>query len=300
MSKQPPFPFDTVVAPAARSGWRAKWFHIIFGHDDAPGRLFDLVLIIAILSSIVVTMLDTVMELHLRYARAFYVLEWVFTVAFTAEYVLRLAVVARPRRYALSFFGIIDLLAVLPTYLSLLIAGSQYLLVVRAVRILRIFRVLKMTRYVGEADLLWSTLVKSRRKIFIFISTILTLVLIFGALMYLVEGPENGFTSIPRAMYWAVVTMTTVGFGDITPHTALGQILTSLIMLVGYSIIAVPTGIFAAELAAGIRDAHQQAACVACGMQGHQADASFCRGCGEPLPGRPTVPRPSDDHAQEA
>ncbi|WP_046973145.1 ion transporter [Dyella japonica] len=283
MSKQPPFPFDTRVRPATLTGWRARWFHIIFGHDDAPGRLFDLVLIIAILSSIVVTVLDTVNELHVRFASLFYALEWFFTVVFTLEYVVRLMVVARPMRYARSFFGIVDLLAVLPTYVSLLVAGSQYLLVIRAVRILRIFRVLKMTRYVGEADLLWGTLVKSRRKIFIFISTILTVVLIFGALMYLVEGPENGFSSIPRAMYWAVVTMTTVGFGDITPHTALGQVLTSLIMLVGYSIIAVPTGIFAAELAAGIRDVRQQLTCRACGLDGHQGDARFCRGCGQPL-----------------
>lgn len=289
MSKQPPFPFDAIVAPAARSGWRARWFHIIFGHDDAPGRRFDLILIIAILSSIVVTVLDTVSELHTRYSTLFYLLEWFFTLLFTLEYVTRLLVVRRPTRYARSFFGVVDLLAVLPTYASLLVVGSQYLLVIRAVRIMRIFRVLKMTRYVGEADLLWGTLVKSRRKIFIFISTILTLVLIFGALMYLVEGPEHGFTSIPRAMYWAVVTMTTVGFGDITPHTPLGQILTSLIMLVGYSIIAVPTGIFAAELAAGIRDARLQATCPACGMEGHQADARFCRGCGRSLSG-PAVP----------
>ncbi|HET6555122.1 MAG TPA: ion transporter [Dyella sp.] len=285
MSRQPPFPFDVRVAPASRAGWRARWFHIIFGHDDAPGRLFDLVLIIAILSSILVAILDTVEDVHVRFDGIFYALEWIFTVAFTFEYVMRLLVVARPRRYALSFFGVIDLLAVLPTYLSLFIAGSQYLLVIRAVRILRIFRVLKMTRYVGEADLLWGTLVRSRRKIFVFISTILTLVLIFGAMMYLVEGPENGFTSIPRAMYWAVVTMTTVGFGDITPHTTLGQMLTSLIMLVGYSIIAVPTGIFAAELAAGIRDARQQATCGQCQMKGHQPDARYCRGCGAPLGG---------------
>jgi voltage-gated potassium channel len=295
MSKQPPFPFDSVVAPATTTGWRARWFHIIFGHDDAPGRLFDLILIVAILSSIIVTMLDTVQDLHARFAHLFYVLEWVFTVAFTLEYAMRLSVVAQPRRYAFSFFGIVDLLAVLPTYVSLVVTGSQYLLVIRAVRILRIFRVLKMTRYVGEADLLWGTLVKARRKIFIFISTILTLVLIFGALMYLVEGPENGFTSIPRAMYWAVVTMTTVGFGDITPHTTLGQILTSLIMLVGYSIIAVPTGIFAAELAAGIRDARQQTNCPACGLQGHQVDAKFCRGCGESLT-EPTLPGATDGH----
>jgi len=284
MSQPSPVPFDTTtVTPAAQSGWRARWFHIIFGHDDAPGRLFDLALIVAILSSIVVAILDTVEDLHARFAGAFYVLEWVFTLAFTFEYVMRLLVIARPRRYALSFFGVIDLLAVLPTYLSLFLAGSQYLLVIRAVRILRIFRVLKMTRYVGEADMLWSTLLRARRKIFIFISTILTLVLIFGAMMYLIEGPENGFTSIPRGMYWAVVTLTTVGFGDITPHTTLGQILTSLIMLVGYSIIAVPTGIFAAELAAGIRCSQQKLPCPRCFQQGHQTDAHYCRRCGESL-----------------
>jgi voltage-gated potassium channel len=285
MSTPPPLPLYPPVEPATSRGWRARWFHIIFGHGDAPGRLFDVVLIIAILASVIVTVLDTVADLRARFAYAFYLLEWVFTVAFTIEYIMRLLVVARPRRYALSFFGIIDLLAVLPTYLSLLFIGSQYLLVIRAVRILRIFRVLKLTRYVGEAEMLWATLVRARRKIFVFISTILTLVLIFGALMYLIEGPENGFTSIPLAMYWAVVTMTTVGFGDITPHTTLGQVLTSLIMLVGYSIIAVPTGIFAAELAAGIRDARKHTACPSCHLEGHQGDARYCRGCGAPLSG---------------
>jgi voltage-gated potassium channel len=285
MSQQPSLSFDAAVTPATSGGWRARWFHIIFGHDDAPGRLFDVVLIVVILSSIIVTMLDTVADLHARFANAFYVLEWIFTLAFTVEYVMRLMVVARPRRYALSFFGIVDLLTVLPTYLSLFFVGSQYLLVIRAVRMLRIFRVLKMTRYVGEADFLWATLLRARHKISIFISTVLTLVMIFGALMYLVEGPENGFTSIPRSMYWAVVTMTTVGFGDITPHTTLGQIITTLIMLVGYSIIAVPTGIFAAELAAGIREVRQHSACPSCHLEGHQGDARYCRGCGAPLPG---------------
>jgi voltage-gated potassium channel len=283
MSQPKPLQGGSSVAPAAQSGWRARWFHIIFGHDDAPGRLFDLVLIVAILSSILVTMLDTVVDLSERFETAFYVLEWIFTLAFTLEYVMRLAVVARPRRYALSFYGIIDLLAVLPAYLSLIVTGSQYLLVIRAVRILRIFRILKMARYVGEADLLWAALERARHKIMIFVSTILTLVLIFGALMYLVEGPKNGFTSIPRAMYWAIVTLTTVGYGDITPHTVLGQVLTSLIMLVGYSIIAVPTGIFAAELAAGMREARQRTACPGCQLEDHNADARYCRRCGAAL-----------------
>lgn len=269
--------------PATASGWRARWFHIIFDHDDRPSRLFDVVLIVAILSSILVTVLDSVADLHDRATRLFYLLEWLFTLLFTAEYLLRIAVVDRPRAYMRSFFGVVDLLAVLPTYLSLFFVGSQYLLVVRALRILRIFRVLKMTRYINESNLLWSALLRGRHKILVFISTILTLVLIFGALMYLVEGPDNGFSSIPKSMYWAVVTLTTVGFGDITPHTTLGQLLTSVIMLVGYGIIAVPTGIFAAELAAGMREARQRIACPACRLADHETDARYCRHCGAAL-----------------
>lgn len=270
--------------PATGAAWRQRWFSIIFGHDDRAGRLFDVLLIVAILSSIVVTVLDSVADLHWRLGTWFYALEWVFTVIFTVEYIARIAVVDKPRGYVFSFFGIVDLLAVLPTYLSLLLAGSQYLLVIRALRILRIFRVLKMTRYVDESDMLWSTLIRARRKIFIFVSAILTLVLIFGALMYLVEGPDNGFSSIPRSMYWAVVTMTTVGFGDITPHTTLGQFVTSFIMLVGYSIIAVPTGIFAAELAAGMRQAQmRRITCPTCRLDSHEPDARYCRRCGTAL-----------------
>lgn len=283
MNVQPRFPFDSAITPAAQHGWRARWFHIIFGHDDAASRLFDLVLMVAILASILVAVLDTVEDLHVRLGRAFALLEWLFTIAFTAEYVARLLVVSQPRRYAFSFFGIVDLVAVLPTYLTLLTAGGQHLMVVRALRILRIFRVLKMTRYVDESNMLWSALMRGRHKILVFVSTILTLVLIFGALMYLIEGPENGYTSIPRAMYWAVVTMTTVGFGDITPHTTLGQLVTSLIMLLGYCIIAVPTGIFAAELASGMRQARRAQICPHCQLREHQPDARYCRGCGRSL-----------------
>lgn len=270
--------------PATDEGWRARWFHIIFGHEDAAGRRFDVLLIIAILGSIAVAMLDTVASAHARYGAFFYALEWAFTLAFTVEYIMRIAVVDRPWRYARSFFGIVDLLAVLPTWISLIAAGSQYLLVVRALRILRIFRILKLTRYVGEADLLWFTLVRARRKVLVFFSTILTLVLIFGALMYLIEGPEDGFTSIPTSMYWAIVTMTTVGFGDITPKTTLGKLLTSLIILIGYSIIAVPTGIFTAELAAGMRARRKHVACAQCGQTEHEGDADYCRLCGKELP----------------
>lgn len=273
----------TRFRPVNGAPWRAHWFHIIFGHDDRAGRAFDLALIVLIIGSIVVSILDTVADLHIGWSRFFYALEWLFTIAFTIEFGMRIAVVNRPWRYIFSFFGIVDLLAVLPTYLSLFFIGSQYLVVIRALRILRIFRILKLTQYMGEADLLWSTLLRARRKILIFISTIMTLVVIFGALMYLVEGPGNGFTSIPRSMYWAIVTMTTVGFGDITPHTTLGQMLTSVIMLVGYSIIAVPTGIFAAELAAEMRSKQGGGHCAACDLADHAVDARFCRGCGARL-----------------
>ena len=284
MARQPVPPLGGPHEPADGAPWRARWFRVIFGHQDRPGRSFDVILIVAIVASILVTMLDSVQGLHRRFGAAFYVAEWAFTVAFTIEYAVRLWVVRRPWRYARSFFGIVDLLSVLPTYVSLALVGSQYLLVIRALRILRIFRVLKLTRYVGEANLLWSALIRSRRKVLVFVSTFLTLVLIFGALMYLIEGPKDGFTSIPQSMYWAVVTMTTVGFGDITPHTPLGKVLTSLIILVGYSIIVVPTGIFTAELASGIRDARQHRRCEACGLSGHEADARYCRHCGAKLP----------------
>jgi voltage-gated potassium channel len=279
--------------PADGAAWRKRWFQIIFGHHDRPGRVFDVILIIAIVASILVTMLDSVQGLHQRFGEMFLIAEWAFTLAFTVEYAVRLWVVRRPWRYARSFFGIVDLLSILPTYLSLVLVGSQYLLVIRALRILRIFRVLKLTRYVGEATLLWSALIRSRRKVLVFVSTFLTLVLIFGALMYLVEGPEGGFTSIPESMYWAVVTMTTVGFGDITPHSPLGKMITSLIILVGYSIIVVPTGIFTAELASGIRDARTRRRCEECGLAGHEVDARFCRHCGAKLP-RPQIPEIDD------
>jgi voltage-gated potassium channel len=280
----PSSPFTDSFGPATKAGWRARWFHIIFGHDDAAGRRFDVLLIIATLGSIAVAVFDTVAQVHVRYGAIFYALEWFFTIAFTLEYVMRIVVVDRPWRYMRSFFGIVDVLAVLPTWISLFAAGSQYLLVVRALRILRIFRILKLTRYVGEADLLWLTLIRARRKVLIFFSTILTLVLIFGALMYLIEGPEDGFTSIPTSMYWAIVTMTTVGFGDITPKTTLGKMLTSLIILIGYSIIAVPTGIFTAELAAGMRAKRKLMPCAHCGQTDHESDARHCRICGTALP----------------
>ncbi len=287
------FFLDSPLAPATEHGWRRRWFDIIYRHDTTPSRNFDLLLVAAILASVAVILVDSVPALHSRYAGALYVLEWGFTVLFTAEYALRLATVQRPLRYALSFWGVIDLLSILPTYISFLLPGAQTLLVVRVLRVLRLFRILKLTRYVEESSLLVDALWRSRRKVFVFLFTVITLVVIFGALMYVVEGPANGFTNIPTAMYWAVVTMATVGFGDIAPLTPLGRAITSVLILIGYSIIAVPTGIYTAELANSLRDADRSRApdrrtCARCGLHGHDRNAGYCRGCGQALP--ETVP----------
>ncbi|MDZ4350270.1 MAG: ion transporter [Xanthomonadaceae bacterium] len=268
-------------APWPQPGWRRRTYDVIFGHDTPAGLRFDLLLIIFIVASVAITMTDTVASLHARYQTLFYALEWGFTLLFTAEYIVRLAIVERPARYARSFFGIVDLLAILPTYLSLLIAGSQYLLVVRLLRILRIFRLLKLVRYVSEAGVMLTALARSRRKIFVFLIFMLILVTVFGALMYLIEGPQNGFTSIPIGMYWAIVTVATVGFGDIAPATALGRMVTSVLILIGYGIIAVPTGIYTAELMNTLKGQIDDRECERCGLIGHLSDARFCRRCGE-------------------
>lgn len=275
--------------PAATSGWRRYGFDIIYRHDTPSSRNFDLLLVLAIIGSVIVVMIDSVRHLHLRWATALYALEWAFTILFSIEYLLRLIVVKRPLRYAVSVWGIIDLLSILPTYLSLFIPGAQTLLVVRALRILRVFRILKLTRYVEESGVLMLALWRSRRKVLLFLFTVITITIIAGALMYLIEGPNHGFTSIPSSMYWAVVTMATVGFGDIVPQTVLGRFVTSILILIGYSIIAVPTGIYTAELASTLRDAeHQQKrdarGCPRCGVEGHEPDARYCRQCAEPLP----------------
>lgn len=276
--------------PARESGWRKTWFDIIYRHDTPPSRNFDLLLIVAIFLSVLVIMFDSVPRIHGRFASTLYLVEWAFTLLFTAEYVLRLMVVKRPLRYALSLWGIIDLLSILPTYLSILLPGSQSLLVVRILRILRLFRILKLTQYVEEGGLLVQALWRSRRKIFVFICAILTIVVIFGAVMYTVEGPEHGYTSIPTGMYWAIVTMSTVGYGDVAPETTFGRFAASILILIGYSIIAVPTGIYTAELASSLREAsrssehHDSRGCPECALEGHDPDAMFCRGCGVRLP----------------
>jgi voltage-gated potassium channel len=271
------------LAPAATSGWRSRWFHIIYRHDAGPARRFDLILIAAIVTSVTIVILDSEADLHAGWGDWFYLAEWIFTILFTIEYAVRLAVVKRPLNYARSFFGVIDLLSILPTYLSLLVPGSQALLVVRVLRILRIFRVLKLLEYTEASSVLVTALYRSRRKILVFLIAVLTLVVIFGAAMYVIEGPDNGFTSIPISMYWAIVTMATVGFGDITPVTPLGRFVTSALILSGYGIIAVPTGIYTAELAMGLRG-RRLVACAGCALADHEPDAAHCRRCGGALP----------------
>ncbi|MFC0679979.1 ion transporter [Lysobacter korlensis] len=282
---------DPQLNPATETGWRRRWFDIIYRHDSPPARNFDLALIAAIVASVAVIMLDSVPEYHSKYGRELYVLEWVFTGLFTLEYIARMVVVRRPVRYGLSSWGIIDLLSILPTYVSVLVPGAQSLLAVRILRILRLFRILKLTQYVDEGGMLIGSLWRSRRKIFVFLSAVLTVAVIFGAIMYVVEGPEHGFNSIPTSMYWAIVTMATVGFGDIAPVTPLGRFIASVLILIGYSIIAVPTGIYTAELATSLREASHTSkrdsrGCPECGLEGHDPDARHCRQCGNKLPAR--------------
>lgn len=258
---------------------------IIFGHDTYAGKLFDVLLIAAILLSVLVVMLETVAEVRDSHGALLRGAEWFFTLLFTVEYALRLWCTRTPLRYARSFFGVVDLLSILPTYLSLVFFGAQALQTVRALRLLRIFRILKLGEYTSEASHLGKALSRSRQKITVFLAVVATLVLLLGSLMYLVEGPGNGFTSIPRSVYWAIVTLTTVGYGDITPHTVAGQILASAVMILGYGIIAVPTGIVTVEMGRDATAAPAPAApaCRRCGLSPHDADARHCKRCGEPL-----------------
>jgi voltage-gated potassium channel len=269
--------------PAKSSGWRRELHEVIFEADTRAGRAFDLTVLWLILASILAVLLESVPAVRTALGRELQWFEWGITILFTIEYVLRLVAVERPLAYARSFFGIVDLLAILPTYLSLFFPGAQSLLVIRSLRLLRVFRVLKLAHFVGEASMLRRALRASSRKIAVFLVTVLTLVLIIGSAMYLIEGPENGFTSIPLAIYWAIVTMTTVGYGDLAPQTVLGRILASAVMIVGYGIIAVPTGIVTAELTALGRGGVSAQACPACGLAAHEPDARFCRRCGAAL-----------------
>jgi voltage-gated potassium channel len=262
--------------------FRNKLYEIIFEADTPAGKWFDIILLWAILLSVLVVFLESISELKKDYGDIFFYLEWFFTILFTIEYALRIISTKKPLGYIFSFYGIIDLLAILPTYLSLVIIGSQYLLVIRILRLLRVFRILKLTHLVRQATILKKALIASRGKITVFLFAVLTLIVIVGAVMYVIEGPENGFTSIPFSMYWAVVTMTTVGYGDVSPQTPIGQVFASIVMIMGYAIIAVPTGIVSVEIADAKKRTTTQV-CPNCSKEGHDPDAVHCKYCGTPI-----------------
>jgi len=268
---------------------KEKLYVIVFRTDTKPGRWFDLILLYAILGSILAVMLESVKEIDAVIGIWLDVIEWVFTIFFTIEYILRIYIVNRPRKYIFSFFGLVDLIALLPTYLTLFFAGSSYLVVIRAIRLLRVFRILKLTRQIGEAQVLLNALRSSQHKIFVFMGAVTTLAIIMGTLMYMIEGGNHGFTSIPRSIYWAIVTITTVGYGDISPHTTIGQFFAAILMLTGYAIIAVPTGIVTAQITASEMDERQKKKkreekyCSNCKTGGHSPDSNFCNFCGAEL-----------------
>lgn len=267
--------------------FRAEWRRIIFQSSRWDEKAFDVLLIVAISLSVLVVMLESIPTLGSELRGALYVAEWVITILFTLEYFLRLYVSLKPLRYARSFFGVVDLLAILPTYLDLLLPGAHYLALLRVLRVLRIFRVLKLVKYIGESNVLMHALRASARKIAVFIFAVVVLVLILGSMMYLIEGAEHGFTSIPKSVYWAIVTLTTVGYGDISPQTPLGQFFASIIMITGYGIIAVPTAIVTAEMTRPTIDKEGVAkdpTCSACGWEDHDHDATYCKVCGDRLP----------------
>jgi voltage-gated potassium channel len=281
------------VRPDSRSPLRRRLYEIIFETDTPAGRHFDVGLIIAIVASVAVVMLDSVGTIRARHGETLRLIEWGFTLLFTVEYALRLWVSPRPGRYARSFFGLVDLLAILPTYLSVILPGSQFFVVIRVLRVIRVFRVLKLVHFVGEGAMLAAALRASRHKISVFLVAVLCSVVIIGALMFLIEGADAGFTSIPAGVYWAVVTLTTVGYGDIAPQTPVGQMLAGLVMILGYGIIAVPTGIVTVELSreterirarmGGSAVVVEPPPCPSCGARGHADDALYCRRCGTSL-----------------
>ncbi|MGE8101857.1 ion transporter [Pseudomonas fluorescens] len=263
--------------------WRKRLYVMIFHTDTVAGRRFDKTLLLIILASLVVVILDSIDDVHQNFANTLAYIEWGFTLIFLVEYMLRLYCSPRPLRYAFSFYGLVDLLAIVPGILALYYSDAQYLLIIRIIRMLRIFRVLKLLPYLKQAHYLLDALRGSKQKIIVFLLSVCTLVTVFGTLMYVVEGPEHGFTSIPKGIYWAIVTLTTVGYGDIVPRTALGQVISAMVMITGYSIIAVPTGIFTAELANAMRGEQLQHDCPVCRKNQHEHSAAFCSRCGNAL-----------------
>ena len=262
---------------------KQKLYDVIFKSDTPAGKLFDVALLILILLSVLTVMLESMASLQQKYRGLFLIAEWWYTILFTLELLLRIWVYPKRREYLFSFFGIVDFLAILPTYISLIVPGTQYLMVIRVLRLLRIARIFKLTHFLKEANMLSGALRASLPKILVFIGTVLTLVIVIGSVMYVVEGGKNGFTSIPKSIYWAIVTLTTVGYGDIAPKTPLGQMLAGIVMLLGYGIIAIPTGIVTVEIA-NINKGANQRICVSCGKGGHEPTASFCNACGTALP----------------
>lgn len=264
--------------------WRSKLHDTIYESNTTAGKIFDILLLLLIIFSIVVVILDSIKIYNFRYATLFTVLEWIFTITFTIEYILRLISIEKPWRYVFSFLGIIDLLAIIPSYLSIFFVGAESLLVLRVLRFLRIFRIFKLTHFLSEMQFLKVAVIGSLKKISIFMMVVLSLVIILGSVMYLVEKGRNGFDSIPDSIYWAIVTITTVGYGDISPVTSFGKFIASIIMLIGYGIIAVPTGIITTEMALAARSRKQgHETCPGCGKEGHDADAIFCKRCGSLL-----------------
>ena len=268
-----------------RAAWRNRLYQIIFEADTPAGKAFDITLIVAILLSVALVMLDSVQHIHTQYHRELWAAEWVMTILFSAEYLARLLSAPRPWAYARSVFGLIDLLSILPSLLMLLFPELAYLLTIRALRLVRIFRIFKLGRYIAETQIILTALRQSRQKITVFLTAVCVLVVVMGSTLYMVEGPENGFTSIPKSMYWAIVTITTVGYGDIAPKTPLGQLVASLAMISGYAIIAVPTGIVSSELIRSERAnvTSRLVVCPHCMLEGHQPDAQYCHGCGHRL-----------------
>jgi voltage-gated potassium channel len=264
--------------------WRLKMHEVIFEADTFAGKLFDIILLILIVLSIIVVMLESVPVYREKFSDILYDLEWGFTILFTVEYFARIVSINKPFKYIFSFYGVIDLLSIIPTYLGVFISGSRSLMVIRALRLMRIFRILKLGEFLNESQKLIDSLKASRQKIMVFLLSILTMVTILGTVMYLVESEESGFTSIPRSIYWAIVTLTTVGYGDIAPVTPLGQFIASIVMILGYAIIAVPTGIVTKEmLKHEMQSKVSTQACPSCSKDGHDIDAEYCKFCGEKL-----------------
>ena len=284
-AKDPNAVSDAAQFGKPKSGWRLRLFTIIFESDTRAGWIFDTAVIVAIVLSVGAVMAESVDSVRMRHGATLNALEWMFTVLFTIEYVARLACVERPLRYARSFFGIVDLAAVLPTYLAVFFPEAHVLIDVRVLRLLRVFRIFKLTRYLTEVRLLASAMANSMRKILVFLSVVVMVVLIVATIMYVIEGPENGFTSIPKAVYWALSTITTVGYGDMVPRTELGRALASVVMLIGWGILAVPTGIVTAEMTMQSMGRGGSDRCAKCGCTGHASDAIYCRQCATKLPG---------------